>query len=240
MNWRKLNRDWYQRIEQAHDKLGHPFGFNPLVLSSVDSFEASPRLMVSTLNPAGDRDYPSHRGVERYEGGNAYTSIDWGGHGKGKAPLQRQVQGVFRHLQKRAGFAGPLDEFARSQVVTSQIVPFRSPSEKTLHRRDESLTFSRNLWREIFEFWRPEAVVSISGTTTAELTGLLGDIVEESSLPTGWGNYKMTLRGFEGGTRLLGLPHLSRFALFGRWQSEPHLEEAFDWLLPSDANGGAT
>jgi len=208
------------------------------LLSSVDSFLAVPRLMVATLNPAGDRDYPSHRGAERYENGNAYTSIDWDGHGKGEAPLQKQVQGAFCHLRKRTAFRGSLDEFARSQVISCQIVPFRSPNEKALHRPVESLEFSRNLWREIFDLWQPDAVVSVSGTTTEELTGLLGEIVDEDSLPTGWGNYQLTLREFSHGTRLIGFPHLSRFKLFGRPQSEPHLEKAFDWLMRSGANRG--
>lgn len=230
-HWRSLYRGWYSRVEAAATELGHPLGFNPLLLSSIESFEAVPRLMLATLNPGGNRDYPDHRGLWRYESGNAYTDVNGSGLGPGQSPLQRQIQRAFKHLSTRTGFIGSDHEFARANIVTAQIVPFRSPNEAVLHRRDESLEFSQNLWSEIFTNWRPQAVVSISGTTTREFGKLLGNEISRRQMPTGWGNIQMNLVEFERGTRLLGLPHLSRFALFGRPASEPHLEEAFDWLL---------
>ena len=228
-DWRALNRDWYGRIESAYAQLGHPLGFNPLLLSSVESFDATPRLLVATLNPAGDRDYPDHRGVDRYAGGNAYTSVDWKGAGPGRAPLQVQMQGVFRYLQERTGFGGSPEEFARARVVTAQIIPFRSPDEESLHRRDDSLAFVQQIWREIFSYWQPQIVVSVGATTTEAFGDLLGR-ARLRFMPTGWGKVKMSLHEFPK-TRLLGLPHLSTFKLFSRAQSAPYLAEAFDWLV---------
>lgn len=229
--YRQWYEHWYAASERACAALGHPYGFNPPLLNSVESLTVEPRLLVATLNPAGNVDYPDHRGLYRYEGQNAYVDIDWIGHGVGQAPLQRQIQEVFEHLRRRTH---PISidaiAFARSNVVTTQLVPFRSPSEKLLHRREDSVRFSREMWSDLFSHWSPTAVVAVGSTTGAELTAILGQVKRDRYMPTGWGEYRLLTRQFARGTRLLVLPHLSRFALFGRPQSEPYLNEAFDWL----------
>lgn len=229
-DWRGLYDDWYARTEAEFARLGHPHGFNPPVLCSVEAFDATPRLLVATLNPAGDRDYPEHRGLRRYETGNAYLTVDWNGLGAGQAPLQLQIAAVFEHLRKRSNFNESLAEFARVRVVTAQAVPFRSRDEASLHRREESLDIAACMWRDIFKHWRPQAMVAIARSTADAFGRALGHVRNEGALPSGWGNYTIGLHQFDGG-RILVLPHLSRFKLFGRPQSEPHLAQAFDWLM---------
>lgn len=229
-------RNWYDKsydvIESACRSLEHPYGFNPPLLSSVESLAAKPRLLVATLNPAGSADCPDHRGRYRYEGLNAYLDIDWRGHGLGQSPLQRQMQGVFEHLRSRTcGSPVSAVAFARSRVVTAQLIPFRSPSESSLHRRTESVAVARAVWAELLRIWLPSTAVTVGATTAQELGVVLGSVGWEGSLPIGWGVYRMTLREFDCGTRLLALPHLSRFAILGRPQSELYLKEAFDWAV---------
>jgi len=212
--------DYYGRIEAACERLGHPYGFNPLLLCSETAFKSD--LMFATLNPAGDRDYPTHRGRDRYESGNAYLNR--------QTPLNNQIRQAFDHLQRRVLYSGTSHEFARTQIVTTQLVPFRSPDWASLHRPEETVAFVKDLWGEIFSSWRPRAIVAVGGVTLELITELLGPALSQSSMPTGWGNVRMHLRECQG-TRILGLPHLSRFQIFGRHQSEPFLETAFDWLV---------
>jgi len=212
--------DYYGRIEAACKELGHPFGFNPLLLCSQESFKSD--LMFATLNPAGNRDYPDHRGRGLYENGNAYLNS--------QTPLNNQIQQAFAHLQRRVGYTGTPLEFARTQIVTTQLVPFRSPNWKSLHRSEESLAFVKDLWADIFSSWKPRAVVAVGGVTLDLVTELLGPELSRSSMPSGWGDVQIHLRECKG-TRLLGLPHLSRFQIFGRYQSEPYLAKAFDWVI---------
>lgn len=229
-------REWYEQSYQTIEcecvRLGHSFGFNPPILNSVESLAAKPRLLVATLNPAGNVDYPAHRGLYRYEGLNAYLDIDWGGYDPGEEPLQRQMQLVFDHLRTRiCGTTVDPQTFARSRVVTAQLISFRSPSEDSLHRPEESKQVSRDIWQKLFTHWVPSAAVAVGKDSTAkELGALFGEMTSESSLPTGWGSCRMDLKEFASGTRLLALPHLSRFKIFGRPAGEPYLNEAFDWL----------
>ncbi len=212
--------DYYGRIEAACEELGHPFGFNPLLLCSEKSFKSD--LMFATLNPAGNRDYPDHRGRGRYENGNAYLNK--------QTPLNNQIQQAFAHLQRRVGYTGTAHEFARTQIVTTQLVPFRSPDWASLHRPEESLAFVKDLWGDIFLSWRPRAVVAVGGVTLDLVSELLGHELSRFSMPSGWGNVQIHWRECKG-TRLIGLPHLSRFKIFGRPESERHLDKAFDWVV---------
>jgi hypothetical protein len=180
------------------------------------------------LNPAGNRDYPDHRGRYFYELRCGYFT-QW--NGPAWTPLQKQVHQMLRDFQRRVAHDGDLEAFARTRVVMGSLVPFRSPSEATLHRRDESIAFGRDLWREVLTHWRPQAAITFGGTPFVELSKLLGRVVHESRFPSGWGTIQLTLREFAGGSRLLGLPHLSRFAIFGRPEGEAGIGAAFDALI---------
>ena len=218
----------YTRTEAACAELGHPYGFNPWLLSSIDAFSADPRLLVMGLNPAGAKDYPEHRGRFRFETMNGYfhkwDGPDW-------SPLQQQVHTLFSEIQRRVGDDGVLAEFARVRVVTGSLVPFRSPGEDSLHRCAESLAFGRELWGEVFAHWMPQAAVTFGETPFDELSKLLGRETNEVKFPSGWGRTTLTLREFANGTRLLGLPHLSRYRIFGRAQGATGIGAAFDALL---------
>jgi hypothetical protein len=119
-----------------------------------------------------------------------------------------------------------LEAFARTRVVMVSLVPFRSPSEDQLHRREESLAFGRELWRDVFTDWKPQAAVMFDGTPFDELSGLLGRVVREQRFDSGWKRTKITLREFGDGSRLLGLPYLSSFTIGSKG-----IAAAFDALM---------
>lgn len=230
-NWRELYLDWYSRIEQAHARIGHTLGFNPPIVCSVHSFEAVPRILVLGLNPAGDCDYPHHRGLFRYENENAYVGVDWKGAGAGASRLQVQVQALFEELRLRLQPDCPRDQFAITEVVTANFIPFRSPDEDQLHKPKESKAFSMDLWRDIFSVWRPDVVVCYGATPFRAMETLLGS----TSCPQTWDvtiRFKsfMRLHKLPTGTRLLGLPHLSRTAIFSASQHKTKIAEAFNDL----------
>jgi hypothetical protein len=226
-----LYREWYSRIEQAYTRLGHPFGFNPPIVCSVRSFEAVPRILVLGLNPAGDRDYPEHRGLFRYETENAYTGVDWKGAGAGQSKLQKQVRALFESLRTRLRPDCTPDQFAISEVVTANYIPFRSPGEAALHDPDASKAFALRLWADIVRSWRPEVVVCYGSTPFNGMEQLLGS----SPRPRSWETRSplravMRLHKPHSGTRLLGLPHLSRFPIFNFPANEMAISAAFDDL----------
>ena len=229
-DWRARYLDWYEQTEHAYAQLGHALGFNPPVLSSVRAFESTPRILLLGLNPAGSRDYPEHRGRFRYEERDGYLGTSWDDYPPGQAPLQRQVAQLLRHLQRGAGDPGPLELFARNRVVSGSLVPFRSPSEETLHNRAASLQFGRSLWQAIFTHWRPQYIACFGGTPFREVSALLGSVSETRDYDPRWQG-ALRLRVFANGTRLLGMPHLSRFPIFGRAASHPAIEAAFDDLF---------
>ena len=229
-DWSALYETWYERIEKSYARLGHSLGFNPPIVSSVRAFEAKPRLLLMGLNPAGSRDYPEHRGRFRYEERDGYLGTSWNDYAPGQAPLQKQVAQLLRHLQRRVGDNGPLESFARNRVVSASFIPFRSPQEASLHNRTASMEFGRSLWGDVLSVWRPQYAVCFGGTPFPELSSLLGSSVEARDYDPQWQG-ALRLRVFEDGTRLLGVPHMSRFPIFGRAESAAAITAAFDDLF---------
>lgn len=198
------------------------------MLSSIEAFDATPRLLVLGLNPGGDKDQPGHRGRFRFGDANAYLTI-WDE--SGFSPLQQQVQRLIEQLRVRVAPDVPLDDFARRRTVTGSLVPFRSPREATLHRREEFPGLrSRPVAHGVLAL-APAAAVVFGARPLAEISALLGPVIDEQAFPSGWGNRVLTLRTFASGTRLLGAPHLSQFGVFGRPQGAAGIASAFDALL---------
>jgi hypothetical protein len=92
------------------------------------------------------------------------------------------------------------------------------------------MEFGRSLWRDVLGVWRPQYAVCFGGTPFNELSSLLGTSVEARDYDPRWQG-ALRLRVFEDGTRLLGVPHMSRFPIFGRAESAPAINAAFDDLF---------
>lgn len=163
------------------------------------------------LNPGGKYIDPDH-GEFSTEAGSAYRKDveDWGPN----TSLQEQVLSLFERLGEEA-----------EDVLAGNLVPFRSPSEKSMQGATEALIFGTQLWTEIFTLARPSVVVSMGGTANRAISGLL-NVQGITPYATGWGNYKAYRGQFPRGT-WIGLPHLSRFGIMTRSASDLAVDELF-------------
>ncbi|WP_374658323.1 hypothetical protein [Phenylobacterium sp.] len=153
-----------------------------------------------TLNPGGAAAEPDRLSCEE---GSIYVVERWPGYDDELAPLQRQVQCLFRMIG-----------VAPDEVLAGYMVPFRSRSWRSLRDRAGAVAFGRDLWSELLASRRPRLVVTISGVVFEAMRDMLdgGDV---RSLNSGWGSARIRMCDYHGG-RLVGLPHLSRYRLFSR------------------------
>ncbi|WP_143526111.1 hypothetical protein [Roseivivax lentus] len=170
------------------------------------------------LNPGGSRDEPGHA---RYsvENGSAYEIESWAGYCPGQAPLQKQVLALFRKLD-----ASPRD------VLSGNLVPFRSKSWASLKNKRAALAYGEALWTSILAQAKPRLVITMGAVVNRRICRVLGG-KPDMRASLGWGTVKGFRNIFDGGIHI-GLPHLSRFAIIDRPASEQGLSDLFgkDWM----------
>ena len=200
------------RAESLIDEAYHRFGYATHIPTLGWSLLACPwaRLIdadvaLITLNPGGggkrDQGDVSEYGTGvSGEEGCAYVIEDWG-HGPGKAPLQQQIQRLFE-----------VAKVAPADVLCGYLVPFRSPD--WVHGVSaEALKFGKVLWGQLFGTRRPALTFTLGRPAYDAVFELFG-CVPQSKTHSGWGDTWIRCASYEGG-RLIGLPHLSRFRIFG-------------------------
>lgn len=221
-------------IEAAYKKLGHKLGWRFLTVSK-DVLQNNPQIAMITGNP-GDRKIPLNHGKESCENGCAYLSEKWGDSAIGQNPLQKQVQQLFENIATQIKGA-PVDQSDRDALIKSSLIayyiPFRSPSIKELANKPKSLEFAHSLWTRLFEQIHSKLIITMEPDSFRTFDELLQQRFPEpppefKNMQTGWGAYTAKVKRFGQGettTTLVQLPHLSRFKLFGRPASEPHVDE---------------
>jgi uracil-DNA glycosylase len=106
-------------------------------------------------------------------------------------------------------------------VLAGNLVPFRSPSWKALPDRERALAFGKALWRDIFAEVNPQLVIAMGREAFTALKDIL--VVRDTEpIPVDWGSVCGERGSFAGGT-LVGIPHLSRFPIITRSESQPGL-----------------
>jgi hypothetical protein len=190
-------------IEAEYNRLGHVLGWSFLTCPARNIEAATVALI--TVNPGG-ANFQSP--VWSVEAGSAYVIERWKDCPAGEEKLQRQVRGMFRLMN-----VNPED------VLSGYLVPFRSPCWAALPRRLESLRFGITLWRAVLQKANAETVVAFGREIGQHVVDLLG-ASSQARYPAAWGELTIDAYRFGAGRRLIVLPHLSRFALFGRLQSE--------------------
>ena len=190
-------REVWDQIDSACVRQGHGLGWRLLTCPWANFQRAEVALM--TLNPGGSSYEPPSLSVEA---GSAYVIEGWLGRDPGSSPLQRQVQ-------RLCAIIG-VDP---AEVLSGYLVPFRSPTWAKLDRSRHALEFGVTLWRDLFRDWRPHLTFTISEVAFQAMHQILkaGPV---SHVPSGWGKVSIRTADYDGG-RLVGLPHLSRFQLFG-------------------------
>jgi hypothetical protein len=188
-------------IQAEHDRLGYVAGWR-FMTAPTATLASSPVALVG-LNPGGNRpdEWPSWS----QESGSSYVVEAWDPpRPVGSAVLQRQVQLMLGLLG-----AEP------NRTFSAQFVPFRSKSWDKLPRQEEALEFSRTLWRWLLPQMAARVLVCLGDGVARELAKLT-DAKRVQRHPAGWAN--VTIDRFEAadGRVIVKVPHLSRYALFGR------------------------
>jgi uracil-DNA glycosylase len=191
-------------IEAEHDRLGYSAGWR--FMMTAERTLATADVAIVGLNPGGTR---RHGPPWSQKEGNAYFIEAWGGKRAGADPLQRQVQRMCQVLGVR-----------QDAVFAAQFVPFRSNAWSDLTRKPEAVAFSRRLWSWALPQMKAKLFVCVGkGVVAPEIAGLL-DARPIGAVPAGWGEQTIERYRTADGRLVLGLPHLSRFGLFGRAVSE--------------------
>jgi len=193
----------YETIESEYRRLNHRLGWRLFTCPAKNISKAKVTLI--TINPGGQK-YEQPQWSK--EEGSAYVLEHWKGNPPGQEKLQRQVQRMLQIVG-----TDPND------VLSGYLVPFRSRSWHALPEKKASLNFGVKMWVEIFENSNANLILAFG----KEVAGYIVDILDahiSHELNAAWGSNTIDVYTFGNSKRLVVLPHLSRFRLFGRVSSE--------------------
>lgn len=94
-----------------------------------------------------------------------------------------------------------------------------------LRRKEDSVHFGTEMWRGVFGRAKAKRVIVFGKEIADYMTDIL-DASPVARLRAGWGNQTIDISRFGADGRLIVLPHLSRFSLFNRPESERAFREA--------------
>lgn len=216
-------------IAAAYAALGYKLGWRFLNVSR-HVLDGPVKVAFITINPAGDH-IPSDHPWPSCENGVSYLVERWDGYPAGKSKLQVQVQGLFRMLKRYLAFSGSYQDLM-AQSLISQFIPFRSPAFDKLPNQGEALKFGRRIWMRLLPIALPKLIVCLGKEVQNELRTLMPSAMGATksmtkSFALGWGNYTGEIDEYHtraGLVRLLYLPHLSRFQMFGNPKYIPYLD----------------
>jgi hypothetical protein len=215
-----------ERIELAYVRLGHELGWR-FLYSPAATLDRRARLALVGLNPGGGC---YHAPAPSVEAGNAYRLERWATNG-GLNTLQIQVRRLYEELAVQ--LEEPSAVQLMDETLTANFCPFRSPSWQSLSNRDRSVEFSGELWSAVLGIAEPAAVICLGELAARHIGGALERRgARQHSSPhirrVGWGPVTYELTRYQSSrarTLVVRLPHLSRFAFFGRPASRAAVEE---------------
>ncbi len=206
-------------LESLKKSIEHKYSVGPYDLGwrflySPESTLKNAKVAFLGMNPGGDKN-PENHAEFAMEAGSAYVLETWKEKPPGEEKLQMQVRKLFDMLGVEP-----------SEVLTGNIVPFRSPSWSKLCDRKNASAFGLQLWDKVFKLTKPELTIAMGGEAIKSTCAIL-NVKDCERVPVGWGNICAKKGSYEGGT-FVGLPHLSRFSIIGRSESEKALSYLFD------------
>lgn len=211
-NERQIRLPYESKIVRAYTDSGNVMGWR--FLSSPTQTLMGARVAFIGLNPGGSNHDDDHGEFAMDLGKSAYRDESWAGRNPGESKLQKQVLALFDRLGEK-----PED------VLSGNLVPFRSPNWANLKEPKKAIKFGEELWSEVLEKARPSLVVTMGGETRDSVCRLL-QVRNLRKTLVGWGSITASKGEFSGGT-FVGLPHLSRFGIMGRPESSPYLDKLF-------------
>lgn len=200
------------RIEAEEKRLGFQLGWR-LLASPLQVLDGAALAFIG-LNPAGAVKRPDHPDLS-VPSGNAYVNeIRERAKPAGCSGLQLQVRRLFTALGH-----------APETVLAGNFIPFRSQSRAQLRNFPAASAFGREIWADILARAKPPLIVSMGRDVFDNMSQVLG-AGPASTVSVGWGTIYARNARFPGG-RIIGLPHLSRFAIIGREESRQALAQLF-------------
>jgi hypothetical protein len=191
-----------ERIERQYAANGYCLGWR--LLYSPEAVLRGARVVFVGLNPGGNIRPKDHAEFAMAQG-SAYKLENWK-----SDRLQRQVLALFEKIGE-----------SPETVLAGNLVPFRSPSWKALPDKKRALAFGKSIWKDILAEVQPQIVIGMGGEAFTALKDIL--VVRETErIPVDWGSVCGKRGSFAGGT-LIGIPHLSRFPIITRAESQPGL-----------------
>lgn len=196
-------------IESEAKAHGHDLGWS--YLYSPARLRMNAQLATIGLNPGGGRersiDWQDQRQIEDPDG-NSYFCQRWASDNSAFSTLQRQV-----HRLVDVARLQPTD------VVSANLVPFRSPDWRSLKDSTDAVAFGLSLVDWALASARLKLVIAFGlGARETVLAKHLG-LALHATVPTGWGRTTARIYRGRGKGTMLGVPHLSRYAVFGRPQA---------------------
>jgi hypothetical protein len=102
------------------------------------------------------------------------------------------------------------------EVLCGYLVPFRTTNAREISAN--ALDFGIDLWRTLLGSRRPQLTFAM-GRQVFDALCTLFDSTREGMISSGWGQTWIRQASYDGG-RLIGLPHLSRYKIFGHPHSD--------------------
>ncbi len=196
----KLVEELYSAIEREYAIGKYNLGWR-LLTCPVANIQSSEICFIG-LNPAGKSPDKKNDGFSS-ERGSSYKIEEWGIYPPGEAPLQRQVCALFEFI-----------EVPPNQILSGNLIPFRSPRIFDLPNKARAINFSENIWRKMLKTSNVKLVITMGNDVTRSLSKIL-KIPHLEKFPSGWGNVSL-YAGKHDNITLVGLPHLSTFKLLSR------------------------
>lgn len=223
-----------ESIELAYDRLGHQLGWR-FLYTPASTLAPSTRLAFVALNPGDDK---YHDPILSVEEGNAYRVERWWG-ARQQSGLQFQIRCLYQALAERDG--GKTWDVLMDETLALNFCPFRSPSWDRLRRKKESIEFSQRMWARVLEIVEPSVIICLGVAPMRYLDRVLrlrrAHLKGQESHPIEWGRtdtsegvtYKVgRYSTTHGEVTMLGLPHFSRYPIFGRPESRRATTEIVD------------
>ena len=212
------------RIQRHYRDNGYHLGWR--LLESPTTVLADAKVALIGLNPGG-HNQPDEHAEFAMPCGSAFVKEKWYGGPPGKGKLQKEVLELFKILGQK-----PED------VLAGSLVPFRSQSwnEFPKDKKNSAMAFGKKLWHDIIHRVRPSLVITYGNEPFQACQEILdtGKIRQyELEWPNGSGSLVGRRCAFPNG-ELIGLPHLSRFAVVTNRRK--HILQLLDGYIHEDSS----
>lgn len=202
-------KEWAGRLATEERRLGFRDGYKLLYCpwATIGRTKAA----FISLNPGGRAPVGADMRVVSDERGNSYEVERL----TTRSPITDQF----------LRFCAMID-VAPADVLTGVAAPFRSDDWGGLSpaQRRASLDLGLAFWSAALAAARPRLVVAVS-SEAADLACRATGARFEREAPSGWGDIRLRRHRTPDGAIVVQLPHLSRFRLFGRAESDPALRD---------------